>query len=395
MGAAAGYIMEALKSASWIRKMFEEGIRLKGQYGEDNVYDFSLGNPDVPPPPEVGRALAAFAETTSKPMSIGYMPNAGYPSLREALARKLASEQKVSLAGKDIIVTCGAAGGLNAFFKAVLDPGDEVIAPSPYFVEYATYVSNHNGVFKSAPTKPGTYELDLEAIEAALTEKTRVVLINTPNNPTGQIYSEDQIKQLGELLGSRKPGGRPIFLCSDEPYRFLAFDGAVVPPVLSHYEFSVVANSFSKSLSLAGERVGFLALNPDMEDQAGLMAGLILANRCLGYVNAPSIGQRIVEQALGAQADVSIYDRRRKAMAEVLDAAGINYPTPKGAFYFFPDAPGGDDVEFCRALQEERILAVPGRGFGCSGAFRLAFCVEEKVIRNSAESFVKATARFK
>jgi aspartate aminotransferase len=394
MGASADYIVEALKSASWIRKMFEEGLRLKAQYGADNVYDFSLGNPDVPPPPEVGRALAALAEEVSEAMSVGYMPNAGYPSLREALARKLSSEQKVSLTEKNIIITCGAAGGLNTFFKAVLDPGEEVIAPSPYFVEYATYVENHNGVFKTAATKPGTYELDLEAIEAALTDKTRVVLINTPNNPTGRIYSEEQIRQLCELLGSRKPGGRPIFLCSDEPYRFLAFDGVEVPPVLRHYEFAVAANSFSKNLSLAGERVGFLALNPDMEDHDGLMAGLVLANRCLGYVNAPAIGQRIVERCLDVQADVSIYDRRRKAMAQVLEAAGINFPMPKGAFYFFPDAPGGDDVEFCRVLQEERVLAVPGRGFGCAGAFRLAFCVEEKVIRNSAESFVKAAARF-
>ncbi|MFW5837310.1 MAG: pyridoxal phosphate-dependent aminotransferase [Desulfovibrionaceae bacterium] len=394
MSILATQVVGYLERASWIRKMFEEGARLKAEYGADNVFDFSLGNPDVPPPAAVGRALADLAGKADQPLCMGYMPNSGYPSLCQALAGKLSAEQGVTLSGQDVVVTCGAAGGLNALFRAVLEPGEEVVAPAPFFVEYGFYTENHGGVFKPVPCRAPEFDLDLDAMEAALTDKTRVVLINSPNNPTGRIYPADQIRRLAELLASRKPGGRPIFLCSDEPYRFLTFDGAEVPPILSAYEFAVVANSFSKSLSLAGERVGYLAVNPDMDGKDELLAGLNLANRILGFVNAPAVGQRIVEQALDAQVDVSVYEARRRAMAEVLDAAGVEYPDPQGAFYFFPQAPGGDDVEFCKALQEERILAVPGRGFGWPGSFRLTFCVDEKVIRGSAQGFAKAAARF-
>lgn len=377
--------------ASWIRKMFEEGAAMKAQFGAENVFDFSLGNPDLPPPAAVKSALLDMAEGAEQPMAFGYMPNSGYPALRDALAERLSKEQCVELSGDDICVTCGAAGALNTLFRTVLEPGDEVLGMSPFFVEYGFYTENFGGVFKTAPTNPDDFSLDLAAIEAALNEKTRVVLVNSPNNPTGQVYSTEELKGLAALLTKQsEKNGRPIFLVSDEPYRFLVFDDVDVPAILPLYPYSVVVSSFSKSLSLAGERVGYAALSPDMPCSGELMGGFVLANRILGYVNAPAMGQKVLMKALNAQVDVGVYAARRDAMAENLDAGGYEYFMPKGAFYFFPKAPGGDDVAFCRALQEQKVLAVPGRGFGMPGYFRLTFCVGEEIIRNSKEGFVKA-----
>jgi len=386
-----GYI----ENSSWIRKMFEAGIELKAKFGEDAVCDFSLGNPDLAPPKAVANGLREIADAADKPFAFGYMPNFGYPGARQALAAHLSAEQGAAVEPGDIVFTCGAAGALNIIMRAVLEPGDEALCSAPYFVEYGFYTQNHGGVFKSVPAMPLTFELDLAAMEAAITNKTRIVLVNSPNNPSGAVYSEAELRGLAALLTRKtEEFGRPIYLVADEPYRFLVFDGCEVPSILPLYPYSIVASSFSKSLSLAGERVGYACVNNAMPGKAALMAGLVLTNRILGFVNAPAIGQKLVEKVLGSQVNVAIYAERRKAMTAVLDEAGYSFTMPKGAFYFFPEAPGGDDVKFCAALQEERILAVPGSGFGSPGYFRLTFCVGEEVIRRSAEGFAKAIAKF-
>ena len=387
----AGY----LDHSSWIRKMFETGMILKKKFGEDAVCDFSLGNPDVPAPDAIADGLREIAGCAGKPFTFGYMPNAGYPSLREKMAEHISQEQGVKVAGSDIVVTCGAAGAINALYRAILEPGDQLICPAPYFVEYGFYAQNSGGELVTVPSKPLTFELDFDGIEKAINEKTRVVLINSPNNPTGVVYSKEDLERLAEILKKANIGReRPIFLVADEPYRFLAFDGVEVPSVLPIYPYSIVVSSFSKNLSLAGERIGYALLNPDMPEKETLLAGLILTNRILGFVNAPAVGQKLLEKALGSEVDKNIYLERRDAMASVLDEAGYSYTMPKGAFYFFPAAPGGDDVKFCAALQEEKILAVPGTGFGYPGYIRLAFCVGVDVIERSREGFKKAIAQF-
>ena len=388
-----GYI----EKSSWIRKMFETGIELKAKFGEDAVCDFSLGNPDLAPPPAVGEALADIAGDAEKPFAFGYMPNPGYPFARKALAEHMSEEQGVEVGEGDVVITCGAAGALNCIMRAVLDPGEEVLCPAPYFVEYGFYCQNHGGVLKTVPAKPLTFELDVPAIEAAITEKTRIMLINSPNNPSGAIYTTEQLQALAAVLKAKtEEYGRPIYLVADEPYRFLTFDGAEVPSLLPLYDYAIVVSSFSKNLSLAGERVGYAALAPAMPGKAELLGGIVLANRILGFVNAPAIGQRVMAEALkkGAQVGTAVYGARRTAMTQVLDDAGYEFTMPAGAFYFFPKAPGGDDVKFVAALQEERILAVPGSGFGYPGFFRIAFCVGEEVIRRSAEGFKRAYQKF-
>lgn len=388
-------IGRSIQSASWIRRMFEAGIELKQKFGADQVCDFTLGNPDLPPVPEVAAALRSLADSVGQPLSLGYMPNAGLPSTRQRLAEHLAREQQVSVAASNVVVTCGAAGGLNVVFRAVLERGDEVICPSPYFVEYGFYVGNYGGKLVPVPSRLPDFSLDLNAIESAITPKTRVVLIDSPNNPTGAVYNRDELKGLAAVLArARERSGRPIYLVSDEPYRFLTYDKIEVPPVLPLYPFAVVVGSFSKSLSLAGERVGYIAVNPAMPQGDELIAGLILCNRILGYVNAPAIGQQLVEAALGVTVDAGIYKSRRDAMADMLRDAGIEFALPRGAFYFFPKAPGNvDDLEFCQLLLDERILAVPGRGFGLPGYFRLTYCMDEAIIRRAAAGVKRAADR--
>lgn len=384
-------IANHLEHSSMIRRMFEAGIALKKEHGADKVCDFSLGNPDLPAPPAVVKAMHDLAARSGEPLFFGYMPNGGYPWAREALAEYLSKEQSIKLGGHNVILTCGAAGGLNALFKAILAPGDEVLAPAPYFVEYGFYVSNHQGVFKAVPSLPLTFQLDLDSIAAAITPKTRAIIINTPHNPTGQVYDADSLKKLSALLERKSAEyGRPIFLVSDEPYRFLTFDGIKVPALLPLYEYAVVAGSFSKSLGLAGERIGYLAMSPHMPGRERLEAALMMTNRILGFVNPPAVGQHLMAAALGSQVDASIYLSRRDAMAKALNAAGISFAMPQGAFYFFPQAPGGDDKAFVARLVDELILAVPGSGFGLPGHFRLAFCVDEAVIHRAAEGFAHA-----
>ena len=384
-------IAAALGNSSMIRKMFEAGNELRKKYGNDKVYDFSLGNPDVPAPAAVKTALQEIAEKADQPFALGYMPNAGYPECRARLGEYLTGEQGVTVPGSHVVATCGAAGGINAFFRAVLEAGDEVICPSPYFVEYAFYAGNFQGKLVPVPSKKDTFELDCSAIAAAINSKTRAVLVNSPNNPTGQIYTRKELEELAGVLNEASAKyGRTIYLIADEPYRYLNYDNCEVPSVFSVYPASVVIGSFSKTLSLAGERIGYVAVNPALEGAEELLNGVIMTNRILGYVNAPALAQQILIRSVDATVDLDIYRRRRNLMAEVLTDAGIEFLMPKGAFYFFPKSPVADERIFVEKLLAERILAVPGRGFGLEGHFRLTFCVDESIIANSADSFKNA-----
>ena len=386
-------IRNAMGNSSWIRRMFEAGLELKKQYGADKVYDFSLGNPDLPPPPEVKTALTEIAGHADEPFSIGYMPNAGFANVRELVAKRVSAEQGCEVGGANVIMTCGAAGGLNVFFRAVLEPGDEVIVPTPYFVEYDFYACNFGGKLVKAPAKELTFELDIEAFERAFSPRTRAVIINSPNNPTGRIYTRAELEALAELIRAmEKKYDRAIYLISDEPYRFLNFAGSELPPVMGLFPHAVVIGSYSKNLSLAGERLGYIAVAPGIPGSETLMAALTMCNRILGFVNAPALGQQIIAKCLNAEVDPGIYRERRDAMARVLDAAGIEYTMPQGAFYFFPKSPTVDEAVFIDALLKQRVLAVPGRGFGRPGYFRVAFCVDRKVIEGAAEGFRAAVA---
>lgn len=404
MQTVTNQIKQSMAGSSWIRKMFEKGIELKKQHGADAVCDFSLGNPDVPPPAKTKEVLEAIAAKAIEPLGLGYCPNAGLPPVREAIAGYLAKQQATDVKAGNVIMTVGAAGALVSFFRAVIEPGDEVICPAPYFVEYGSYCGHFGGVLKAIASKPDEgFRPDFDAMAAAVTPKTRAFLINSPNNPTGCIYAEEDLRRLVEIVNKVNAdrqaefgdAARPLYLLSDEPYRAFAYDGAVVPPVMPLTPYAVVLGSFSKTLSLAGERIGYVAIHPEMPDGTTLVNAVTLTNRTLGFVNAPVIGQRLAAQLLDQTVDLEIYDRRRKLMAKVLSDAGVEFVEPKGAFYFFPKAPGGDDLKFVDALQEELILAVPGRGFGMAGHIRLSCSVDEKIIARSAEGFKRAVAKMR
>lgn len=390
----------AAGKSSFIRKMFEKGIELKQQFGEDAVCDFSLGNPDVPPPEAAREVLHRIADDAMRPLGLGYCPNAGIPAVRESIAAHLSRQQKMELKGKDVIMTVGAASALVCFFRATLSRGNEVIVPSPYFVEYGNYCGHFGGVLRPVPSKDD-FSLDIPAITAAISSRTRAIIINSPNNPTGAIYSREELDALvrtieDENARREKKGMRPLLLLSDEPYRAFAYDGAEVPAVLPMSRFAIVLGSFSKTLSMAGERIGYIAVNPELSEADGgtLVSTLTLVNRTLGYVNAPVIGQKLAAAICDSTVDLDVYKRRHDLMAKVLTDAGIEFVMPKGAFYFFPKAPGGDDAKFVDALLEERILAVPGSGFGRAGHIRLSCAVDEKIIARSAEGFKRATEKF-
>ncbi len=380
------------EKSSWIRKMFEEGAKMKAAHGADNVCDFSLGNPDAPPPPEYNRVIQEIVQDTS-PGVHSYMPNGGYPWVREALAARMSIEQKMTISQGDTLMTCGAAGGLNVVMKTLLNAGDEVIILAPYFVEYGFYIDNHGGVSKTVKTD-ADFNLDLSAIEAALSDKTKAIIINSPNNPCGQIYSEKSLAALGELLETVSTRlGTTIYLISDEPYRKIVFDGHEVPSIFTAYTNSIVVSSYSKDLSLPGERIGYMAVHPNIEEKPQLLDGLTLANRILGFVNAPALMQRVVAELQNVTVDTAIYSRRKEIICTVLRDAGFTFTEPKGAFYVFPRTPLADDVKFVALLQEQKILAVPGVGFGSPGHMRIAFCVPDEVIARSADGFKRAVEK--
>jgi aspartate aminotransferase len=368
--------------------MFEEGTRLKKKYGPDKVFDFSLGNPDIEPPPAFHRVFLKLAAEDKKG-SHGYMPNGGYPEVRDALALKAGKEHGASLSGSHIVMSVGAAGGLNVIFKAILNPGDEVIVSKPYFMEYRSYISNYGGRIVEADALPD-FNLDVQAVKARLSEKTAAVLINSPHNPTGRIYPAETIGALADALKTHgQQCGRAPYLIADEPYRDIAYNVSV-PPILSAYAESLAVTSYSKSLSLPGERIGYIAVSPKMQDAEEMTNALIYATRTLGFVNAPALMQRIVAELTFAKVDTAVYERRRDAFKRILDDAGITYAEPEGAFYLFCRVPGGDDTAFTAHLKEHLILGVPGSGFGSPGWVRFAYCVDERHIQAAGEAFKKA-----
>lgn len=375
-----------------IRKMFEEGALLKKKYGEDNVYDFSIGNPDLDPPSEVVEAIEEIAADTS-PMCHGYMPNPGYMQARQAMAEKTSLEQGTAVPADCVIMSVGAAGAMNCVFKALLNVGDEVIVPAPYFAEYGHYCANHGGTLRPVPTK-NDFSLDIDAIKAALTEKTAAVIINSPNNPTGRIYSREEIQALSAVLTAHgeKTGRYPYIVC-DEPYRAITYGGKKVAPVFPEYRQAVVVTSFAKNLSVPGERIGYIAVNPASDDASEMVAACILATRILGFVNAPAFFQKVIARSWNARCDYSLYEKRCREIMEIMDYAGLQYAKPEGAFYLFvkvPEGWNGDDMAFTEHLKKFNILCAPGIGFGGKGWFRISYCVAEKTILNSKEAFYKA-----
>ena len=411
--AIATHIKELMnsKGSSVIRKMFEEGIQLKAKFGADKVYDFSLGNPDMPPPQKIYDVVNELAKDTSSDRH-AYMPNAGYIETRKAMADKVNFEQNLSgenaLTENNIVMSVGAAGALNSVFKAILNVDDEVVVPAPFFAEYRSYVTNYNGKLLPVKSKKD-FSLDIEGIKNALSEKTAAVLINSPNNPSGKIYSEEEIKELASVLveHGKKTGRTPYLIC-DEPYRAITYNGKTVASVFPIYDNAVVVTSFAKNLSLPGERIGFIAVNPKCENAGEFIAACTYTTRTLGYVNAPAFFQKVVAKCWNADVDYSMYTNRCKMITDVVKNAGIEFVEPEGAFYLFCKAPmplldenkkfitkdGEDEIcdefAFCDHLKKFNILCAPGSGFGCPGYFRMAFCVSEKTITNCAEALKQA-----
>ncbi len=391
--AVSARMRRSLEGSSWIRRMFEAGAQLAAVHGRDKVCDFSLGNPDVEPPAAFQAALEAVVR---EPIvrKHGYMANAGYPEVRAAVAAHLSTEMGVALSAEDVVMSCGAGGGLNAALKALLDPGDEVIASVPYFVEYGSYADNHGGTLVLAPTRED-FDLDVAAIEARIGPRTAAVIVNSPNNPTGRVYPERTIRDLGAMLAAAsRRVGRTVYLLSDEPYRHIVYGGLRVPSVFTAYPHGIAVSSHSKDLSLPGERIGCVVVHPEAEDAAQVVAAIVVATRVLGFVNAPALMQRVTARLQGLSVDPELYRARRDRLYEALTGMGYAATRPEGAFYLFPKAPGGDDLAFVKVLQDELVLAVPGRGFGAPGYFRLAYCVDMAVIERSLEGFRRAIGRF-
>ena len=379
-------MIKMVEGMEMVKNMFEEGARLKAVHGPDKVFDFSLGNPDVPPPAEFKKVLKELANDES--LGHGYTPNTGFPHVRQAVADYLSGLHNVKLTPDLIIMTVGAAGALNNTLNAIINPGEEILVPSPYFIGYDHYAFIANAAIKTAPTN-GDFHLDNAAVESAITDKTRVMLINSPNNPTGAVYSAEELAELGRVLeAASQKYGRRIYLVADEPYRKIAYD-VEVPSIFQAYPHSIIVTSYSKELSLAGERIGFLAISPDAED-AGQVAGAAAVINTMLCVNAPSLLQHAVARLQGLTVDVSIYRRRRDLLCRGLSEIGYKFHVPEGAFYLFPRSPIPDDVKFTQLLKEELILTVPGVGFAGPGYFRLSYAVPDATISASMEGFKRA-----
>lgn len=382
-------IKASISHSSMIRKMFEEGVLLKQKFGAENVFDFSLGNPNVDHPEAFKKELIRVANQEIV-LKHGYTPNAGYPETRQAVARKISETSGVKISADSIVMSCGAGGALNVILKSLLDPGDEVIVLKPFFVEYPFYIENYDGVVKYAATKPD-FSLDIQAIAKAITRKTKAIIINSPNNPTGKVYSKKNIADLARLLKEKTlQRKKPIYLIADEPYAEIVYDGMSVPSLLKAYPHSILAYSYSKTLSLPGERIGYIAVNPKISEAGDLINALILCTRILGFVNAPALMQRIVANLQHITVDVKLYQRKRDLLCDGLSRAGYSFSKPQGAFYLFVKSPIPDDVAFVQMLLKHNILVVPGSGFGCPGYFRIAFCVDDATIMNSIPGFAKA-----
>ena len=389
----ANQLRESMTRSSWIREMFEEGARLKAIHGEEKVHDFSLGNPILEPPEIVHQQLLEMI-SQPQPGMHRYMPNAGFDQTRNFVADELKKETGLEFEAEDTVMCSGAGGGLNVVMKALLDAGDEVLTPSPFFVEYGAYATNHGGVLKTVSTTE-TFELDLEAFDVALNPKTKIVIINTPNNPTGVIYSQESLDQLGGLIRKKEQEfGHPIILVADDIYRRLVFDGMKSGDVLLSHPHSIRVHSHSKDLGLPGERIGFIAIHPGIPERETVRQALVLSNRILGFVNAPALMQRILPFMEGASVDVSVYQNLRDRFYEMLTGLGFDVVLPRGAFYLFPKSPEPDDVAFVRRAQQEQILVVPGSGFGGPGHFRISICCTEEAIERSRSGFERLAQHY-
>jgi aspartate aminotransferase len=378
-------IARQLENASWIRRMFEEGIRLKCERGADAVFDFSLGNPDLEPPQAVLDALRRVV-AGNRPGSHGYMPNSGYADVREAVANKLQRETGLGFTAEDVFMTVGSAGACNVILKSILDPGDEVIVLVPYFAEYQFYIANHSGHMVLVETDT-SFLPDAERIAQAITPRTRALILNTPNNPTGRVYPQHVLQELQVVL---ERAGQPITVISDEPYKSFVYDGWRQPEVASHIANTAICNSWSKSLGLAGERIGYLALSPRLEDRENLRRACAFSNRTLGFVNAPAIWQRVVLGSMNETIDASPYEHRRNVLCDALETIGYQVRRPEGAFYVFLKTPIPDDIAFTKLLAAEGVLAVPGTGFGRSGYIRLSLTIPLEKIVGSIGGFQRA-----
>ena len=380
-----GYV----KGSSVIRAMFEEGKRLAKIYGAENVYDFSLGNPSVEPPKQVREAMIDILQNENQNLVHGYMSNAGYEDVRDTIAKSLNKKFGTSFAEKNILMTVGAAGGLNVIFKTLLDPEDEVITFSPFFGEYRNYVANYGGKLVVVPPSEDFIPRP-EMLAAAVTKKTKALIINNPNNPTGVVYSEEVIKSLMDVLRDKqKEFGTSIYLIADEPYRELAYDGIEVPYLTKYYDNTIVGYSYSKSLSLPGERIGYLVMPDELDDFENIVQAASVANRILGFVNAPSLMQRTVARCVDAEVDVAAYNANRELLYGNLIDMGYECIKPQGAFYMFVKAFEEDDKEFCAKAKEFNLLLVPGSTFGGPGYVRIAYCVDPEMIKRSLPAFKK------
>ncbi len=380
---------------SVIRQMFEEGRKMAKEFGEENVYDFSLGNPNVPAPEKVKETIGRLI-LEEDPISLhGYMSNAGYPEVRAKIAASLNKRFGTSFHEDNILMTVGAAGGLNCALKALINPGDEVIAFAPFFLEYKNYVANFEGVLVVVDPDTKTFQPDLADFEKKITPETRAVIINNPNNPTGVIYSEETIKKIAKILREKgQEYDTEIFLISDEPYRELVYTGAEVPYITKYYENTIVGYSFSKTLSLPGERIGYLVIPDEAADHERLYQAVTIANRVLGFVNAPSLFQKVVAECLEEKADISYYGRNRDVLYDALTGYGFECIRPEGAFYMFIKSPAEDEKEFVEAAKKHHILLVPGTSFMCGGYVRLAYCVSYETCVNSLPGFEKLAEEF-
>lgn len=384
-----------VKNSSAIRAMFEEGKKMAEKYGAENVYDFSLGNPNVPAPVKVKEAIIEELEKEDPVMLHGYMSNSGYEDVRQAVAESLNHRFGTAFHENNIVMTVGAAGGLNVILKAILNPGDQVLVFAPYFGEYNSYVENYDGEVTVVSPNTETFQPNLTEMEEKITEKTKAVIVNSPNNPTGVVYSEATIKAMAEILEKKEQEfGTDIYLISDEPYRELAYDGVEVPYLTKYYKDTIVGYSFSKSLSLPGERIGYLVIPDEAADASDIQSAANVATRILGFVNAPSLMQRAVAKCLDAKADVPYYDRNRNALYQGLKELGFSCIKPEGAFYLFVKSPVEDEQVFCQAAKKHNILIVPGSSFACPGYVRIAYCVAYETILNSMPGFAKLAEEF-
>lgn len=384
-----------VENNSAVRVMFEEGKKMAAVYGAENVYDFSLGNPNVPAPAKVNQSIKDVVDEEESIFVHGYMSNAGYDDVKEEIAKSLNKRFSTNLAGENIIMTAGAAAGMNGIFKALLDPEDEVVTFAPYFLEYRNYAANYDAKLVEVAPNTETFQPDIEALKEKITPKTKIVLINSPHNPTGVIYSEETIQKLAAALEEKqKEYGHPIVLAADEPYRELAYENAKVPWVPNYYDNTVVIYSYSKSLSLPGERIGYLVIPSSLTDSKAVVTAATIACRVLGFVNAPSLMQRVIKRCLEEEADIAFYEKNRNLLYSSLTSYGFTCIKPEGAFYLFLKSPVADEKEFCEEAKKQNILVVPGSSFACPGYVRIAYCVAYETIQNSLSGFKKLAEQY-